>query len=180
MNKFLIKGFIVFFLLYMISHASLVHAEYVLPYPSYMPGNTLYKISTFLDTLKKYWYFGNIAQLTYHMNMADKKLVEAKTLFEYKQYALALSALGNSKNHVELLPTLLIRGKRAGIDMKKLTAAVCGEMGEHQKVIQTLKESLPITYTWQEEKKDAIKLSIQDELDHSMKAQNDVVKETCL
>ena len=56
-----------------------VHAEYVLPYPSFMPGSPLYKISTLLDVAKRYWSFGNIAQLKYRMSMADKKLVEARS-----------------------------------------------------------------------------------------------------
>lgn len=158
-----------------------VQAEYVLPYPSFMPGNTLYKISTLLDKLKAHWSFGNIAQLKYRMSMADKKLVEAKTLFEYKQYALAMNALYESTAQAASVPRLLESAKAQGIDMKELNKTVCEQINVHQEVLQKLRTSLPAVFAWQEEKKDAVNLPIREAFDSAVKTRVSIqTQEQCL
>jgi len=84
-----------------------VRAEYVLPYPSAMPGNKLYRIMRIIDELKKPLYFGSITRYKYHLSLADKYLVEAKTLFEYKQYLLAVDALERSDREFQEATPLL-------------------------------------------------------------------------
>ena len=173
------KIFFVFILYLLLPLA--VQAEYVLPYPSYMPGNTLYKVSTFLDKLKGYWYFGNIAQLKYRMGMADKKLIESKTLFEYKQYAFAMNAMHESTAQIASIPRLLESAKEQGIDMKKFNAMLCEQMNVHQEVLQKLQTSLPTVFAWQEEKKDAVNLQIGEAFDTAMKTRVEVqTQEQCL
>src|SRR5450759_5012191 len=85
--------FFSFLLSLVFSHSSLVYADYVLPYPSYMPGSSLYKVSRVVDLLKFYWSWGNIAQIKYHLALSDKYLIEAKTLMEYKQFLLGTDDL---------------------------------------------------------------------------------------
>lgn len=91
-----------------------VRADYVLPYPSVMPGNKLYRITRIVDQLKKYWYFGNIAQIKYHLGLSDKYLVEAKTLFEYKQYLLATDALKRSSDQFSQIHQYVIKAEAGG------------------------------------------------------------------
>ena len=66
-------------------------SQYVLPYPSAMPGSFLYKLNLVQEEILRYWYFGDFGQFKYNLGLSDKYLVEAKTLFEYKQYLLAIS-----------------------------------------------------------------------------------------
>ena len=160
------KKFFSVFVLYLILYTLYVilplavQAEYVLPYPSFMPGSSLYKISKLLDAAKRYWSFGNIAQLKYRMSMADKKLVEAKTLFEYKQYALAINAIYESTAQTASVPNYLEKATTQGIDMKEFDKTVCEQMNVHQEVLQQFQTSLPTAFVWQEEKKDAVNLPI--------------------
>ena len=137
---------------YFISQLSVVHADYVLPYPSYMPGNTFFRISRIADRLKFYWYWGNIAQIKYHLGLSDKYLVEAKTLFEYKQYLLAADALSRSDKELTNIPALLQRGAKEGKDMAQLSETVREAMSIHMAVINTLKNQLPKEYIWRPEK----------------------------
>lgn len=174
MKKNIFVLFLFFYLPFVICHLSLVHAAYVLPYPSFMPGSSLYKISTLLDVAKRYWSFGNIAQLKYRMGLADKKLVEAKTLFEYKQYALAMNAIYESTAQVTLIPKYLGRATTQGIDMKEFNKTVCEQMNVHQEVLHMLRTSLPAAFVWQEEKKDAINLPIGQAIDAAIQTRVDV------
>ena len=61
---------------------SFAESDYVLPYPSSMPGSKFYQIRLIWDEVKKYWYFGSFGQFEYNLKQSDKYLVEAKTLFE--------------------------------------------------------------------------------------------------
>ena len=106
--------------------------------------------------------------------MADKKLVESKTLFEYKQYALAMNALHESTVQVTSIPRLLESAAVQGIDMKKFNTTICEQMIVHQEVLQQLRTSLPLAFTWQEEKKDAVNLPIGEAIDTAMTARVDV------
>lgn len=142
----------ILFLTYFMSHMSPVRADYVLPYPSYMPGNILYKVSRFLDSAKEYWYWGNIASIKYHLALSDKYIVEAKTLFEYKQYLLASDALGRSDKQLQTIPALLQKGTKEGEDMSQLRLIVREAMDMHMAVISTLKSQLPGEFIWKPEK----------------------------
>jgi len=142
----LLALFLLFFALRVV-----VYADYLLPYPSYMPGNTLYKVSRIIDELKKYWFWGNIASSKYHQGLSDKYLVEAKTLFEYKQYPLALDALARSDEHFQ----------------KKESAGV------HRELLLKLLNELPQTYIWQEERQEPVTLAIGDALHRSIQIRNE-------
>ena len=93
------------------------YASYVLPYPSVMPGNRLYEIMEFLTDIKLRMAFGTLATLKLHMHVSDKKIIEAKTLFEYNQYKLALAALEHSDDHIHRVVPLLREAKIEGPDL---------------------------------------------------------------
>jgi cell shape-determining protein MreC len=132
-----------FFFMFVTSHA---RASYVLPYPSFMPGNKIYKITRLIDKVKAYWYWGELGQAKYHTALADKYLVEAKVLFEYKQYLLAVDALKRSNEHVE-------------------KASNEEQRAAHVQVLTRIKEDVPEEFTWTPEKDKATKLSLYDLID---------------
>lgn len=146
-------------------YPQLVTAEYVLPYPSYMPGNKLYRISRALDQLKRYWYFGNISQIKYRLRLSDKYLVEAKTLFEYKQYVLALDALDRSNKNVHRLRLLILLSEREKKDISSLLPTIQEDMVVHQSILNTLRNQLPMETLWQPEKQPSVLLPLHQSLD---------------
>jgi len=146
-------------ILYLLS-ASPIHAAYVLPYPSYMPGNKLYRISRFTDVVKQYWYWGNIASLRYHLSLADKYLVEAKTLFEYKQYLLAADALSRSSAHFEQLPMYLKKAALEKKDITQLKVVLQGATTAHIAILESSLQALPDTFEWQPEKSESTVLPL--------------------
>lgn len=131
-----------------------VYADYVLPYPSFMPGHKLYTLSRILDDLKGYWFWGNIAQTKYHQGLSDKYLIEAKTLFEYRQYHLAIDALRRSDQHFQ-----------------KGMPDVAREA--HIAALVLLKAQLPQTYVWQDEHRPPATLELHTALRRSLEIRNE-------
>lgn len=150
-----------------------IRADYVLPYPSLMPGNKLYKISRLVDTLKKYWYWGNISQIRYHMGLSDKYLVEAKILFEYKQYILAVDALRRSNNEFFQVKSPLHDARNNQINTSHIETQIQESALVQREVIQKLKQQLPAEYTWKEEKKEPVVLPLFQLLEeaHQLRSQ---------
>lgn len=145
-----------------------VYASYVLPYPSFMPGNKLYRVSRIIDTAKNYWYWGTIAQLKYHIGLSDKYLVESKTLFEYKQYLLATDALKRSDQELSNIVGLLDKGTTEGKDMKGQKQILSEAMRMHVMTLSNMKGQSPADFLWTPEKTDATQLSISTLIDSSM------------
>lgn len=162
----LLAGFIlsIIFLSFPIS----IKADYVLPYPSYMPGHKLYKPSRMLDEFKKWWYFGTIAQFKYHLNLADKYLVEAKTLFEYKQYLLAVDALKRSNSQFQFVPSFIQKTISKGKDMPNLRFTEREAVKEHIKVLEKLRGELPKEFLWSPEREKPTKLELHIILDEAI------------
>lgn len=164
------KYFFSFFLLTLLfSTPSLVFSEYVLPYPSVMPGNKIYRVARMFDQVKRYWSFGSIAQTKYIMSMADKYLVEAKTLFEYKQYLLAYDALNRSDNEIIKLPSLVGAGVAEKKNMSRIVSSIKEEMLAHEKLLIKLQKELPSEFTWTPEREVSTVLTIYDRLMESIK-----------
>ena len=172
MKKLLVNLLVFFYLTFVIGHLALVRAEYVLPYPSFMPGNKIYRVSRVIDSLKNYWYWGTIAQIQYHLSLSDKYLVEAKTLFEYKQYLLATDALSRSDEVLIDIPDLLKRGNEEGKDMSEQKTIVIEAMKTHIVTIDYMRQWLPNEFQWTPEKAAATELSIGTMLDTSMQIRN--------
>ncbi len=145
-----------------------VHAEYVLPYPSAMPGNKVYRISRLIDRLKRPFYFGSIGSYKYHLMLSDKYLVEAKTLFEYKQYLLAQDALHRSDAEFAEVPKFLTSAKAEGKDMRNFARQLAEAAGAHQSVLIKLKADLPDLFRWTPEKAEAVDIPIADLLGQSI------------
>lgn len=152
-------GFAICFFLFVLLPIS-VHASYVLPYPSFMPGNKLYRVSRFVDEVKRYWHIGNLASYLYYLEQSDKALVEAKTLFEYHQYLLALQALERSNEKLINARTPLQSAKEEGKDIEKYRREFGEAMDEHNRLIAKIKQETPEAFTWTPEKSDSQVLDI--------------------
>ena len=154
-----------------------VYASYVLPYPSFMPGNKLYKVSRAVDVLKKYWYFGSIAQVKYHMSLSDKYLVEAKTLFEYRQYLLGVDALKRSDNEFRQIPIHIQQGDREGKDMSVWKQMVAEASLVHTDILDKLILISPKEFQWSPEKDTPTTLPLHELLDQSIVIRSTIPQE---
>lgn len=131
-----------------------IYAEsgYVLPYPSRMPGSFAYKFRLVYENLSRYWYFGSFGQFEYGLKMADRYLVEAKTLFEYKQYLLGLESLEKSNYYFgEILPSL----KKAEKENKNISQkrSVLREAAlKHIEYLKRTDLDTPDIFIWEPEK----------------------------
>lgn len=139
-------------------------SSYYLPYPSLMPGSKLYRISRITDKLKNYWSFGNITQVKYHLSLSDKYLVEAKTLFEYDQYLLAVDALHRSTDEFKQINPHLLQASRESKDTSQLTQTVKDAASVHFKVLENIRRTVPETVRWTPEKTSGTDLTISHDL----------------
>ncbi len=146
------KKYLAFFCFIFFFLSSPVYADYVLPYPSYMPGNKLYQISRVLDVFSRWWYWGNIASVKYYLKLADKYIVEAKTLFEYRQYQLGVEALKRSDAQIPQIVNYLALAKQENKDIKKLHATIVDGMNAHISMLEKLSKELPESFVWTPEK----------------------------
>jgi hypothetical protein len=138
-----------------------VRAEYILPYPGPMPGNKLYTIAQIIDKLQFYWYWGNIARANYFMELSDKYLVEAKTLFEYKQYLLGTDALQRSDNAWQKIQQYLDNAEAEGKDIEYLRIKHKEQSLVHARIIEGLIIQLPDSFRWTSEKEHEIELQLK-------------------
>lgn len=145
-----------------------IQAAHILPYPSYMPGNKLYKVSRILDVVKNYWYFGSIAQIKYQLALSDKYLVEAKTLFEYKQYLLGVDALKRSTKEFQEMPIHVKQGQLEKKDMSLQISSISESAQAHKNVLLSMKEASPDVYHWTPEKDDPTNLNLHNEIDRGI------------
>lgn len=147
----------------------LVFSIYVLPYPGLMPGNRLYRLKEIADRVSQFWAFGNFSRHKYELALADKKLVEAKILFEYQQYPLALKALTNSNIHFQKAVYFLGQAEREGKNISQKSKNFKAAAEKHKEVLGKLKKELPGEFLWQPEKKPAEKLEIHQFLEEAIK-----------
>lgn len=160
----------IFFLIFFLSMIKSVYAQsnYVLPYPSSMPGSLPYGIHLVYEAASRYWYFGDFGQLNYSLKMADKYLVEAKTLFEYKQYLLGHKALKKSDQYfVKILPNLKSAEKNGKNILQK--KAVFDEAAQkHIEVLLKMKNVAPSIFIWKPEKSTPTTLDLEETLSKSI------------
>lgn len=163
-------GVAVFFLISFFIMIGSVYAEssYVLPYPSSMPGSLNYKLHLIYENLSRYWYFGNFGQFEYNLKMADKYLVEAKTLFDYKQYLLGYKALQKSDVHFAKIMSSLEKAnsEKKNISQKKtiLKEAVL----KHVEVMEKIDIETPDIFTWQPEKGLPTNLDLKRDIENAI------------
>ena len=135
-------------------------SSYVLPYPSSMPGSSFYKLGLLKEYILKYWYFGDFGQFTYNLKESDRYLVEAKTLFEYKQYLLAYQSLRKSNQYFKNTAPYLLKAKEHGKDIKDKSIILKEAGRKHLQVLNILKSELPSEFTWTPEKDSSQSLEI--------------------
>lgn len=165
------KGFgilIIFLLFLFVSSKTYAQSNYVLPYPSSMPGSLLYKIHLIYEGVSKYWYFGDFGQFDYNLKMADKYLVEAKTLFEYKQYLLGYKSLQKSDLYFLSISQNLEKAgnNRKNIVQKKMVLGNAAQ--KHIETLEKMKAGSPDTFNWQPEKALPTMLDIKRTIENSI------------
>ena len=116
----------------------------------------------------KYWYFGNLGQFTYNLKQSDKYLVEAKTLFEYKQYFLGMNALDKSNLYfINTLP-YLSKAKLEYKDINKSRNVLSEAILKHVDVLMQLEKDVPVVFIWSPEKSTSTTLEIKKTIDRSI------------
>lgn len=169
---------ILFFLLgiFHVSTTSVfAESAYVLPYPSFMPGSKFFAISQIWDEIKKYWYFGDFGQFSYNLKQSDKYLVEAKTLFEYRQYLLGTNALGKSDNYFNNIPKTLSNAKVKKKNITQKQNILKNAVLEHVEVLKKIKQEIPPTFQWVPEKKSPTTLFLHKLLDKSIQMRRQIL-----
>lgn len=155
-----------FFLL--IPASTFAQSNYVLPYPSSMPGSTFYKIRLVFEEINKYWHFGNLAQFTYNLKQSDKYLVESKTLFEYKQYLLAYNSLEKSTDFFKKAEEYLLQAKKEEKEISEKETLFRGSAKKHIEVLQNLIKETPQEFLWDPETGEKSTLRIHELLKTSI------------
>ncbi len=147
-------GVTVFFLIFFFAMMGSVYAEssYVLPYPPSMPGSFAYKLRLVYENLSKYWHFGNFGQFEYNLKMADKYLVEAKTLLEYKQYLLGYKSLQKSDFYFSNILPNLIKAEKNNKDIVQKNLVLKQAAGKHIETLEKMELNTPAIFIWQPEK----------------------------
>ncbi|MBI2442977.1 MAG: hypothetical protein HYV40_03680 [Candidatus Levybacteria bacterium] len=149
-------------------HFSFATSSYILPYPSAMPGSKTYPLHRMLEKVLRYWYFGDYGGFAYNRQLSDKYLVEAKTLFEYKQYVLALKALSTSNYYFRQMSSSFTHtpSDKNGRDEKVALMKKAAE--KHLEELRRLKANLPKDFRWQDENAQVTELHISRELDYTL------------
>lgn len=151
------------------------YASYMLPYPSFMPGNKLYRLTRVADKIKVYWSFGSIARAKAYMSLSDKYLVEAKTLFEYQQYLLGADALKRSNSAFEQIPIYIQQGRSERKDMSGIVTQLKEEVVVHEKMLSQMAKDTPQEFLWTPEKTNATNLSLLQYIEGAIKIRQSIV-----
>lgn len=146
----------------------LASSNYVLPYPSFMPGSKIYTLHVIWEKAMKYWYFGDFGQFDYNLQESDKYLVEAKTLFEYKQYLLAYKALQKSNSYFINTAPSLVNAKKHGKNITEKISILRQASEKHIEVLDTLRQNVPLDFVWSPEKSASQNLDISSLISQSL------------
>lgn len=144
-------------------------SDYVLPYPSYMPGNFLYKPRLIVSKLAAFIYFGDFGKFDYSLKESDHYLVEAKTLFEYKQYLLGFKALEQSDYYFELIYPNLESARRNKKNISEKRKLLRDAATKHIEVLTNLESQLPNEINWTPEKSTPTIINFTKTLNNSIK-----------
>jgi len=94
------------------------------------------------------------------MSLADKYIVEAKTLFEYKQYLLGTDALARSDAQFFQISRHLFAAKQNGKDSTLLRDKMLEESIVHERLLTRLMVDVPETFVWEPENAKSSTLSL--------------------
>lgn len=142
--------------------------DYVLPYPSLMPGSLFYKAHLVWEEVMRYWYFGDFGQFSYNLKQADKYLVEAKTLFEYKQYLLGMGALKKSDSYFAKVQPHLLKAQERGKNISAKQQILKHAVHKHTEVLIKMKENQPRSLVWSEEKKKPVVFYLKQAIEEAV------------
>lgn len=158
---------IIFLLLFSALPVS-AQTDYVLPYPSFMPGSLFYKAHLVWEEVMRYWYFGDFGQFSYNLKQADKYLVEAKTLFEYKQYLLGYQALQKSDVYFDKVSRYLsiAQGEKKDTSQKTVTHKMAAL--KHIEFLSLMKEKVPEEFVWKPEQAPPTVLNLREAIERSI------------
>ncbi|MEX2013175.1 MAG: hypothetical protein WD967_02120 [Candidatus Levyibacteriota bacterium] len=168
MRKFFWVPLLVFIFFIFFTASSLAQSSYVLPYPSAMPGNFLYKPRLIFEKVAQLWYFGNFGQFAYSLKQSDKYLVQAKTLFEYNQYLLAYDALKKSDRYFEKTFLNLEGAEDEGKDISQNRKTLSLAAEKHTELLAEIKEVVPAKFNWQPEKSASTLLDLESAIKSSI------------
>lgn len=167
------RFFFVIILFLLFPHISFAQSNYVLPYPSSMPGSLLYEIHLVYENFSKYWYFGDFGQFKYNLKMADKYLIESKILFEYKQYLLGYKALQKTDQYfINILPNLE-RAERNGKDTLQKRIIFKEASEKHIEILNKMQINSPDVFNWQPEKALPTMIDIKKTIGNSINLRKD-------
>lgn len=167
-EKLFFISLIVFFIFVLSPQLVLAQSDYVLPYPSYMPGSKFYIVHRIWEEAIKYWYFGDFGQFTYNLNQSDKYLVEAKTLFEYKQYLLGYKALKKSDRFFSMIPFYLQKAKQEGKNTDQKKELLKQAVLKHIEVLTSMQYTVPQHFVWKPEKDSPTDLALRESIQNSI------------
>lgn len=139
-------------------------SSYVLPYPSFLPGSVFYKPHLLFEEVSRYWSFGDFGQFKYNLKEADKYLVESKTLFEYKQYLLAIKSLKKSNSYFDVVLANLYKAQKEGKNISQNRNILHEASLKHVEVLLKIAKEVPENFLWQPEKKKSITLYLRKEI----------------
>lgn len=161
--------FILLLLFEVFTVQAFAQSDYVLPYPSSMPGSLLYIPHLLFEQILKYWYFGNFGQFKYNLKEADKYLVEAKTLFEYGQFLHASSiSLKKTDEYFEKTLAYLENAKKEGKDISLNRKILSKAAEKHIEILKRLSSDLPQEFEWKPEKDKPTVIHIKKEIENSI------------
>lgn len=134
-----------------------------------MPGNFLYQPRLILSKFSSLIHFGDFGKFNYNLSESDHYLVEAKTLFEYKQYLLGLRALEKSDYYfIKTAPNLeSAKNNNKNISSRKEILKL-GAL-KHIEIINRLKSDLPENFIWTPEKTESTVINFNKVLESSIK-----------
>lgn len=150
-------------------------STYVLPYPSYMPGNFFYQPRLIISKISKYIYFGDFGKFDYNLKESDHYLVEAKTLFDYQQYLLGSEALGKSDEYFKKIYPALENARKNGKDISERDLILKEASRKHMETLGHLNEHLPEEVEWNPENSTPTKLNFKKIIENSINIRNSVL-----
>ncbi len=160
MRRYFFIIIIIVFLYLSNNSVTFASSNYVLPYPSAMPGSFVYKLELVKEYLMSYWYFGDFGQFKYNLQESDKYLVEAKTLFDYKQYLLGYQALTNSDQYFEKIRPSLISAQNHNKDISEKLSILKEAALKHIEELNKMRKNVPETFVWSPEKRKPSNLNL--------------------
>lgn len=172
MRRIFLLGLFFFILSLFFPQRIFAQSSYVLPYPGVMPGNKAYAIFEFVDNLKGQFSFGDFAQFSHNLSQADKYLIEAKTLFEYRQYPLALIALDSSNEKIRQAKEALLLAKKHKKPTSEKKGILKSAAEKHTEVLENILMYSPEEFIWEDENKNPEPLQIKSEIEDAIKLRN--------